>query len=302
MAGQPGFVGGVNTDPTKCVRFNTPGYCPFVVKNLFELKNAQRLLFEGNILEHTWPGFTQHGAAILLTALSQGGSTGNPNATVADITLRYNQISHAASALIIAEANYGLGAPKLEARLSVHDDIFDDLGAEYANGDTSVVAGMAFQISFCSTCTPLHDILINHVTTILTSPRIFMVLGAPTGTFIQNLTFTNNIVSSIPGLAITGTGDSAPCAFISSTNLARLNNCMAPYTFAANALIGATGSWPAGNWYPSSASEVGFTDYNSGSGGDYNLMSTSAYATAATDGTSLGADANTVQQAITGVR
>jgi hypothetical protein len=41
MAGQPGFVGGVNTNPAKCVQLNTTGYCPFVVKNLFELKNAE---------------------------------------------------------------------------------------------------------------------------------------------------------------------------------------------------------------------------------------------------------------------
>jgi hypothetical protein len=37
MKGQPGFVGGVDGSP-------------FIVKNLFELKNAQRVLLEGNIL------------------------------------------------------------------------------------------------------------------------------------------------------------------------------------------------------------------------------------------------------------
>src|ERR1019366_5115122 len=38
MRGQPGFVGGIDGNP-------------FIVKNLFELKNAQRVLFEDNILE-----------------------------------------------------------------------------------------------------------------------------------------------------------------------------------------------------------------------------------------------------------
>ncbi|MBV9572732.1 MAG: hypothetical protein JOY93_01670, partial [Acidobacteriales bacterium] len=52
--GQPGFVGG------------TSGH-PFIVKNLFELKNAERVLFEGNILENNWGGFSQHGFGILLT-------------------------------------------------------------------------------------------------------------------------------------------------------------------------------------------------------------------------------------------
>jgi hypothetical protein len=256
MAGQPGFIGGTNTDPTKCVKFNTPGYCPFVVKNLFELKNAQRLLFEGNILEHTWPGFTQHGIAIVLTALSQGGTTGNPNATVADITIRYNHVSHAASGVVMGEANYGSGPPKLEARISIHDDLFDDLSPAYYNGDPSVVAGMAFQLSFCPTCTPLQDVLIDHVTMLLSAPRTFMILGAPLGRHIQNLTFTNNIVSTPSGLAVTGTGVNAPCAFSGTTNLARINSCLSSYSFTANALVGATTVWPTGNVYPYSVANL----------------------------------------------
>jgi hypothetical protein len=256
MPGQPGFVGAVNTDPTKCVKFNTPGHCPFVVKNLFELKNAQRLLLEGNVLEHTWPGFTQHGIAVVLTALSQGGTTGNPNATVADITIRYNHISHAASGLVMGEANYGSGPPKLEARISIHDDLFDDLSPAYYNGDTSVVAGMAFQLSFCSTCTPLQDIVINHVTMMLTSPRMFMVLGAPVGSHIRNLTFTNNVVSAPSGLAITGTGPGAPCAFSGNTNMARIESCVSSYNFTSNALVGASTAWPTGNLYPYSMANL----------------------------------------------
>lgn len=256
MPGQPGFVGAVNTNPLKCLQFNAPGLCPFVVKNLFELKNAQRLLLEGNVLEHTWPGFTQHGIAIVLTALSQGGTTGNPNATVADITIRYNHVSHAASGVVMGEANYGSGPPKLEARISIHDDLFDDLSPAYYNGDTSVVAGMAFQLSFCSTCTPLQDVVIDHVTMLLTSPRMFMVLGAPLGSHIRNLTFTNNVVSSPSGLAVTGTGHNAPCAFSGATNAARINNCVDSYNFTANALVGATTVWPVGNAYPYSAANL----------------------------------------------
>jgi len=278
MPGQPGFVGAVNTDPTKCAQFNTPGRCPFVVKNLFELKNAQRLLLEGNVLEHTWPGFTQHGIAVVLTALSQGGTTGNPNATVADITIRYNHVSHAASGIVMGEANYGSGPPKLEGRISIHDDLFDDLSPAYYNGDTSVVAGMAFQLSFCSTCTPLQDVRIDHVTMMLTSPRSFMVLGAPLGKHIQNVTFTNNIVSLPSGLVVTGTGANAPCGFDGDTNLARINSCLSSYSFTSNALIGATTAWPTGNLYPYSMANL------------------------AVGSQSIGADANAVNQATSGAR
>jgi hypothetical protein len=302
MAGQPGFVGGANNDPTKCAKFNTPGYCPFVVKNLFELKNAQRLLLEGNVLEYTWPGFTQHGAAILLTALSQGGKTGNPNATVADITIRYNQISHAASGVVIAEAAYEQGPPKLEARISIHDDLFDDLGPAYYNGDTSVVAGMAFQLSFCATCTPIKDVLIDHVTMLMTSPRMFMVLGAPLGSHIQNLTFTNNIVSSPSGPAVTGTGAKAPCGFQGNTARERLESCAAPFRFEGNALAGADDTWPRGNFFPGDLKRIKFSSYKSGSDADYRLAPDSPHKSRGTDGKDLGADIDAVIKQTANVR
>jgi hypothetical protein len=302
MAGQPGFVGGVNTDPTRCVKFNTPGQCPFIVKNLFELKNAQRLLFEGNALEYTWPGFTQHGAAILLTALSQGGIAGNPNATVADITVRYNQVSHVASGLIIAEAAYESGPPKLEARISVHDDVFDDLSPAYYSGDTTPNAGLAFQISQCPSCAPIQDVLINHVTMLLTSPRMFMVLGAPVGRPIQNLTFTNNIVSTPSGLAITGTGPKAPCGFQGNTALQRLSSCVAPLHFEGNALVGTDDSWPRGNFSPRDHKKLQFLSYNEANGGDYRLSAQSPHKHRGTDGKDLGADIEAVANATAGVR
>jgi hypothetical protein len=269
------------------------------------LKNAQRVLFEGNVLEYTWPGFTQHGAAILLTALSQGGTTGNPNATVADITVRYNRISHASSGLVIAEPAYQWGPPKFEARLSVHDDIFDDLSPNYANGDSTMGAALAFQLTQCHACSPLQNILIDHVTMLMASPRITLIVGstgAPSGPYIKGLTFTNNIVSSLPGLAVTAPGPAGPCAFYGSTDLARLNNCLAPYTFAKNALVGATSIWPSGNVYPSSALGIGFINYSSGSGGDYHLSQTSPYSKAATDGSDLGANVDAVDQVTAGVQ
>lgn len=302
MPGHAGFVGGVNTDPRKCTQFGTPGYCPFTVKNLFELKNAQRVLFEGNILEYTWPGFTQHGAAILLTALSQGGTTGNPNATVADVTIRYNHVSHATSGIVMAKPDYGWGPPKLEARLSIHDDIFDDLSPTYANGDTGIAAALAFQITQCSACTPIHDVSISHVTMLMASSKVTMILGATSGTRIQNMTFTNNIVSSLSGLAVTSPGATGPCAFSGSTNLARLNNCLLSYRFAGNSFIGANGTWPTGNKFPINGYDVGFLNYNNGDGGNYQLMSTSPYYGATTtDGLNAGADVNAVDQAIAGV-
>jgi hypothetical protein len=43
------------------------------VKNLFEIKNAQRMLIEGNVFENNWAE-GQGGSAIVLKSVNQGGA------------------------------------------------------------------------------------------------------------------------------------------------------------------------------------------------------------------------------------
>ncbi len=45
----------------------------FIVKNNGELKNAQRVLLEGNVFENVWGGFSQEGYQMLITPKNQGG-------------------------------------------------------------------------------------------------------------------------------------------------------------------------------------------------------------------------------------
>ncbi|PYX56558.1 MAG: hypothetical protein DMG76_14410, partial [Acidobacteria bacterium] len=78
MLGQAGYVGGTDGSP-------------FIVKNHFELKNAQRVLLDSNIMENSWGGFSQVGFGILLTPKNQGGACSI--CQVADVTVRYNFIS-----------------------------------------------------------------------------------------------------------------------------------------------------------------------------------------------------------------
>src|SRR5207245_9805099 len=92
MSGQAGFVGGSSGNP-------------FIVKNLFELKNAQRVLFEGTFLENSWGGFSQAGYGIVLTPKNRGGPNYPyqcPICQVTDVTIRYSTISHVAGGLLIA--------------------------------------------------------------------------------------------------------------------------------------------------------------------------------------------------------
>ena len=299
MPGSANFVGAVNTNTTKCT--STPGHCPFVVKNLLELKNAQRLLLEGNIMENTWAGFTQHAAALVLMATNQGMLTGNTNATVADITVRYDHISHTGRGFSIADTQGKWGPARMAARFSIHDDVFDDISPAYANGDTSPVIGSAFQISDCGICTPLYGVNISHLTMLFRSPTFFMILGGSTSSSIQNVKFTNNIVTARSGLVVTGTGSPAPCGFYGDTVLARIHSCISSYSFSNNVLPGATGAWPAGNYYPVDTASIQFADYNGGSGGDYHLLPSSPYKSAGSDGKDLGANIDAINEAIAGV-
>ena len=82
MKGQAGYVGGTNGNP-------------FVVKNLLELKNAQRVLLDGNIMENTWGGFSQVGFAILSDSQEsvwQQREQSLPDLPGYGVTIRYNSI------------------------------------------------------------------------------------------------------------------------------------------------------------------------------------------------------------------
>ena len=145
MPGHSGFVGGADGNP-------------FIVKNLFEMKNGQRLLLDSNIMENTWGGFTQVGFGVLLTPKNQGGLCAVCQVT--DVTIRYNYIAHTGAGMQIGNGPTDAGAlPKDGGRYSIHDVIFDDInGSAYSGPDQFV------QVSTGDNAPVLHDVTINHVT------------------------------------------------------------------------------------------------------------------------------------------
>ncbi len=68
----------------------------WTVKNAFELKNARRVLVEGNVFENVWSA-AQNGFALVLTVRNQEGKA--PWSVVEDVTLRYNIIRNAGGAI-----------------------------------------------------------------------------------------------------------------------------------------------------------------------------------------------------------
>jgi hypothetical protein len=292
MKGQSGYVGGANGNP-------------FVVKNLCELKNAQRVLLDGNIMEYSWGGFSQVGFGILLTPRNQpDGNGGNlcPNCQVTDITVRNGTISHVGAGMQIANPLDGAAAALAGERYSIHDLIIDDIDGVKYNGPSEFA-----QVSMGAGVPLLASVTINHVTAF--PPSTLFIIGDQTAINpkMANFVFTNSIVNAgrYPVWS-TGDGGSADCAAHDSP-LTTFNACFSPYTFASNAIIATPSSfsgstWPTGNFFPASVGTVQFVNYNGGNGGDYHLQPSSPYAGAATDGMNLGANVDAVLAAISGVQ
>jgi hypothetical protein len=294
MPGQPGFVGGVDGNP-------------FIVKNHFELKNGQRVLFEGNIAENTWGGFSQEGYSLLLTPKNQAatGSTANlcPACFVTDVTVRYNTVSHAAAGMQIATVvSANGGAAAAGGRYSIHDVVFDDI-----NATTYMGAGPLFLILNNWNANILNNVSINHVTGFGDALHPLITIGDFAGQpKIPGLIFTNNLVYSGP-YPIWSSGGATNCA-ITDVPITTFITCFSYFKFSHNALI-ATGTyysvsskWPGGSFFAPDAQTVQFVNYNNGKGGDYHLLPSSPYKNAGTDGRDLGADIDLITAATAGVR
>ncbi len=285
IPGAPGFIGGENQKP-------------FIVKNLFELKNAQRVLFEGNILEGSWGGFSQSGSAILLTPKNQNNAC--PLCRVNDITIRYCKIAHVGNGFWIGNsASDAGGLSSGGERYSIHDVVIEDLDGQKYNGHG------AFMI-LISNDPVLKDVKLDHITAL--SARVFLNIGIKNQK-IQNFSFTNNLVAADEKEITSTGGGAANCAFHPDMQgpAGVLKNCVDSLTFTHNAIIGGYGNWPAGNFFPKNVKAVGLE--NGGHLDEFRLCKAqgagcngpSRYASAGTDGKDIGADVERLDAALKGV-
>jgi hypothetical protein len=288
--GATGFIGG------------TSGY-PFIVKNHFELKNGERVLFEGNILENVWGGFTQNGFSVLLTPKNQSANGVNvcPLCQVLDVTIRDSTISHAGGGLAMTTALSDTGGMALYGeRYSIHDIIVDDLNAKKYNGTgTLVMTGNAWSRNV------LNNVVLNHVTG-FTDPGAHMltVNDAVSNPLIGPFTFINSIVVSGAYPVWSTGGGTSNCAF-HNVPIITLSNCFTAYHFDHNAIVSAPATfppskWPVANYFPTSITSVGFLNPQGGVNGNYQLIASSPYKNAGTDGKDLGADINAIRTATAG--
>jgi len=245
------------------------------VKNLFELKNARRVLVEGNLMEYVWQE-AQVGYAILLTPRNQDGRA--PWVTVEDVTIRQNLVRHAGGALqIIGEdSNHPSGSTR---RVRIADNLFYDVNAGTWGG-----TGAFALIGEGPT-----DIAIEH-NTVSQSGNIIMAYGGGKGEPkpIAGLVFRDNLIRHNQ-YGVHG-ADRAP-------GMDTLQAFFPDAVFQSNVIGGGDAKrYPKGNTFISDSDfDASFVN---AAAGNYRLAPASRLRGAASDGRDVGADITAIAQAL----
>ena len=250
----------------------------WIVKNLFELKNARRVLVEGNLFENHWAG-AQPGYAIVLTPRGERGAA--PWATVEDVTFRFNIIRHAAAGFNVL-ARDDAGESGTAQRIRIADNLVYGIDRDRWGGN-----GTFLQVGEGP-----GEMVVEH-NTILQSGNIINAYGGSRSepSAAQGFVFRNNIALHNAN-GVIGQGRAIG------------NDTLSAYfpgaTFARNVIAGGRESrYPGDNLFPDVDRLTGeFVNY---AGRDFRLRTGSEFRRAATDGADLGVNFVALARAI-GVR
>src|SRR5439155_3867335 len=190
------------------------------VKNIFELKNARRVLVEHNVLENNWAD-AQNGFGILFTVRTEGDVA--PWAVVQDVTFTNNVVRNTASGInILGIDNLSPGRAGRTMRLEIANNLFVDVGTKDREG-----SGTLFQILNGAT-----GVTIEHNTAFHTGSIISADMAPSPG-----LVFRDNIVEH-NAYGVFGSGQ--------ETGLPALEHYLPAFVFRKHAL----GANPSPCQYP----------------------------------------------------
>lgn len=250
----------------------------WVIKNLFELKNAQRLLLDGNVIQYTWAAGQNE--ALILRSLNQSGNC--TWCVVQDVTVTHNMIQHAGKGIVIANPDVGTILAQTTQNILVQNNVLNDIsGANWGPG----YQGWLFDIAIDNSDAPapLQNIIIDHNTMFVDDQDMYI---GDIGT-VQNLQITNDIFQhgSIGGVGAIGTTEGTPTL---------TSSYVSSYIWDKILFITPTGSsvgtYPSGTLW-STLAGVNFTSISGTApnySGNFQLMSNSAYRSAGTDGKDIG--------------
>ena len=201
----------------------------WAVKNLFELKNARRVLVEGNVFERNWT-HAQNGFAILFTVRNQDG--GAPWSAVEDVTFVNNVVRHVGGGVNVLGRD-DIKPSRQTQRIAIRNNLFLDVGGSWGGG-------RLFQL-----LDGTSSISIDHNTALQTGSILFGGDHAPHTGFV----FQNNIAPHNEH-GITGSGTEA-----GTQSLARYFPLA---VVRGNVIVGGNaGQYPADNVFARTLDEAG---------------------------------------------
>jgi hypothetical protein len=243
----------------------------WIIKNLLELKNARRVLVEGNVFENCWAAAQSF--ALVWKSVNQYG--GAPWSTASDVTFQYNVVRRVNAALNLA------GHPEKHpveraARFRIAHNVFEQVG------DSSLVldgrAGRLWQVI------RVLDVEIAHNTGLGTTNGLLLVGDPVHGGFALR----DNIFGGGPGVASAnsqGYGTSA------------LDFHVPGWAMSGNVVLGSAADslpFPDDNLYAATADSAGLS-------GDLRVVAPPAAGHVTTDGVAPGADRAAVERQTAGV-
>jgi hypothetical protein len=243
----------------------------WVVKNTFELKNAQRVTLEGNVFENCWAA-GQAGYAIVLTPRNGGKA---PWTRVQDVTFTNNIVRHVPAVVNITGYDDSATSQRTE-RITFRNNLFEDVDVgKYGTGAKVLLMGAGAATLVFERNTIMHR-----------NSSVLWAYGAQ----MPGLVYKNNI--SLHGTyGIMGDG--------ASPGTATLTRYFPGAVVQCNVLAGGSASrYPSPNSFPTiSQWTASFVDL---AGGDYRLVPGSPVALGGCSGVAPGADLSAIAAATSG--
>jgi hypothetical protein len=239
------------------------------IKNLLELKNAQRVRIDGNTFENSWLD-GQVGWAILLTPRNQDGTA--PWSGVKDVTIQNNVIRHVGGGVQML-GHDDIHPSQTLQNITITNNLWIDINSRLGE------PGWFFVSNFGAiNLTITHNTIVDHAGGALAA---FDNSSQPNVNFVYNDNFATH---GLYGFIGSGTGVGGGTFTTYTPGL----------TFKNNVLAGAfeegysAGSYPATTLFPTYAAFN--ASFQNPTAGNYALVAGSPFKGAASDGTDIGVD------------
>jgi hypothetical protein len=255
------------------------------VKNLFELKNARRVLVEGNIFENNWVD-AQSGMAIVIKSSQDACGTCTWEGTT-DVTFRYNIVRNSPRGFNVQAVDCsGQACVDVHVqRVRAENNLFENIGS--FNGSTG--DGWLALLTH-----DLTDVALVHNTFVgnLPSNGVALVMDYGAGA-AKRMQLDDNVFAGHADYAVFYSG-----AAVGTASLQAMAGTSWSYARNVVGNVDPTfvSKFPVESWYPSIAG-IGFTSTT-----DYRLSASSAYKGRGAGGTDPGADFDELGRRTDGVK